>query len=86
MKKIALAAILAALVPALAVAAPQPRAANNESSCTASGMGMDPRCVGDVDTSSDSALSAGADEVVQPVVEAPTKAAAAPVAKKKRNL
>jgi hypothetical protein len=34
---------------ALAQQRPEPRDANNESSCLAAGMGMDPRCVGDVD-------------------------------------
>ena len=43
--------LILALTPGVALAQqrPEPRDANNESSCLASGMGMDPRCVGDVD-------------------------------------
>jgi hypothetical protein len=86
MKKFTIAAILLTIAaPSLAFAGPQPRDANNESSCTASGMGMDPRCVGDVDPSGETAAIATPD--VDRMEAAPlTRHAQAPVAKKQRNL
>jgi hypothetical protein len=63
--KIACAFILLAVAPSVAFAQPQVRDANNETSCASSGMGMDPRCVGDVGPSNE--MSAREDLQVEAV-------------------
>ncbi len=86
MKKSTLAAVLLTFAaPSFAFAGPAPRDANNESSCIDSGMGMDPRCVGDVDPSGETAAMATPDS--EQIEAAPrTRSAQAPIIKKQRNL